>query len=51
MRALETTAVETEDQEIGGYTIEDHEDVNEASKAHQEEVSRGDDYEEQLGPD
>ena len=41
MRALETS----------GYTIERHEDVNEAGKARQEEVSKGDDYEQQLGPD
>jgi hypothetical protein len=51
MRALETRAVETEALETSGYTIERHEDVNEAGKARQEEVSRGDDYEEQLGPD
>ena len=51
MRALETTAVETEARETGGYTIERHEDVNEAGKARQEEVSEGEDYEEQLGPD
>ncbi len=51
MRALETRAVETEALGTSGYTIERHEDVSEAGKARQEEVSRGDDYEEQLGPD
>ena len=52
MRALETRAVETEAaREAREYTIERHEDVNEAGKARQEEVSKGDDYEEQLGPD
>ena len=51
MRALETRAVETEALETSGYTIERHEDVSEAGKARQEEVSEGDDYEEQLGPD
>jgi regulator of protease activity HflC (stomatin/prohibitin superfamily) len=49
--ALETRAVETEAREAREYTIERHEDVNEAGKARQEEVSKGDDYEEQLGPD
>jgi hypothetical protein len=51
MRALETRSVETEGLETTGYTIERHEDVNEAGKARQEEVSKGDDYEQQLGPD
>ena len=57
MRALEAagapepSAVVTEALRISGYTIERHEDVNEAGKARQEEVSKGDDYEEQLGPD
>jgi hypothetical protein len=51
MRALETRSVETEGLQTTGYTIERHEDVNEAGKARQEEVSKGDDYEEQLGPD
>ncbi len=51
MRALETMDVETEALDTIGYTIERHEDVNEAGRARQEEVSRGDDYEEQLGPD
>jgi hypothetical protein len=52
MRALETRAVETGAAgEAREYTIERHEDVNEAGKARQEEVSKGDDYEEQLGPD
>jgi hypothetical protein len=51
MRALETRAVDSEAREAGGYTIERHEDVNEAGKARQEEVSKGDDYEQQLGPD
>ena len=56
MRALETSApepgaVETEALQTSGYTIERHEDVNEAGKARQEEVSKGDDYEQQLGPD
>jgi hypothetical protein len=51
MHALETRSVETEGLETTGYTIERHEDVNEAGKARQEEVSKGDDYEEQLGPD
>jgi hypothetical protein len=50
-RALETGAVEAEALETSGYTIERHEDVSEAGKARQEEVSEGDDYEEQLGPD
>ncbi len=50
-RTLETGAVETDALETSGYTIERHEDVNEAGRARQEEVSRGDDYEEQLGPD
>ena len=51
MRALETRSVETEGLETTGYTIERHEDVDEAGKARQEEVSKGDDYDEQLGPD
>jgi hypothetical protein len=51
MRALETRSVEIEGLETTGYTIERHEDVNEAGKARQEEVSKGDDYEQQLGPD
>jgi hypothetical protein len=51
MRALETRSLETEGLETTGYTIERHEDVNEAGKARQEEVSKGDDYEQQLGPD
>jgi hypothetical protein len=51
MRALETRSVETEGLETTGYTIERHEDVNEAGKARQEEVSKGDNYEQQLGPD
>jgi hypothetical protein len=51
MHALETRSVETEGLETTGYTIERHEDVNEAGKARQEEVSKGDDYEQQLGPD
>ena len=56
MRALETSApepgaVETEALQTNEYTIERHEDVNEAGKARQEEVSKRDDYEEQLGPD
>jgi carboxypeptidase T len=51
MRALETRSLETEGLETTGYTIERHEDVNEAGKARQEEISKGDDYEEQLGPD
>jgi hypothetical protein len=51
MRALEPRSVETERLETTGYTIERHEDVNEAGKARQEEVSKGDDYEQQLGPD
>ena len=51
MRALETRSLETEGLETTGYTIERHEDVNEAGKARQEEVSKGDDYDEQLGPD
>jgi hypothetical protein len=51
MRALETRAVKTNALEASEYTIERHEDVNEAGKARQEEVSKGDDYEEQLGPD
>jgi hypothetical protein len=51
MRALETRAVKTNTREASEYTIERHEDVNEAGKARQEEVSKGDDYEEQLGPD
>jgi carboxypeptidase T len=56
-RAIETEAgetsraMETEAGETSRYTIERHEDVNEAGKARQEEVSKGDDYEEQLGPD
>jgi hypothetical protein len=52
MRALETRPVETEGLETTGYTIERHEDVDEAGKARQEEVGKGDDYEEeQLGLD
>ena len=51
MRALETRSLETEGLETTGYTIERHEDVNEAGKARQEEVSKGNDYEQQLGPD
>jgi hypothetical protein len=51
MCALETRSLETEGLETTGYTIERHEDVNEAGKARQEEVSKGDDYEQQLGPD
>ena len=51
MRALETRAVEAEARQTSGYTIERHEDVNEAGKARQEEISKGDDYEEHLGPD
>ena len=51
MRALETRSLETEGLETSGYTIERHEDVNEAGKARQEEVSKGDAYEQQLGPD
>jgi hypothetical protein len=51
MRALESRSVETEGLETTGYTIERHEDVDEAGKARQEEVSKGDDYDEQLGPD
>ena len=51
MHALEPWSLETEALETSGYTIERHEDVHEAGKARQEEVSRGDDYEEQLGPD
>lgn len=51
MRALETRPVETEGLETTAYTIERHEDVDEAGKARQEEVSKGDDYDEQLGPD
>jgi len=51
MRSLESRAIETEAGETSRYTIERHEDVNEAGKARQEEVSKGDDYEEQLGPD
>ena len=49
IRSLQTRAVETE---AGEYTIERHEDVDEAGKARQEEVGKGDDYEEeQLGLD
>ncbi len=58
IRALETrgavdieAAGMAEAGEARRYTIERHEDVNEAGKARQEEVSKGDDYEEQLGPD
>jgi hypothetical protein len=51
MRALEPKAGETMALETSGYTIERHEDVNEAGKARQEEVSKADDFEEQLGPD
>ena len=47
MRALETRSLETEGLETTGYTIERHE----AGKARQEEVSKGEDYEQQLGPD
>jgi carboxypeptidase T len=50
-RVMEIEAGETEAGETSRYTIERHEDVNEAGKARQEEVSKGDDYEEQLGPD
>jgi hypothetical protein len=52
MRSLESRAVETESGEAREYTIERHEDVDEAGKARQEEVGKGDDYEEeQLGLD
>ena len=52
IRSLETRAVETEAGEAREYTIERHEDVDEAGKARQEEVGKGDDYEEeQLGLD
>jgi hypothetical protein len=52
MRALETRSVETEAGEASAYTIERHEDVDEVGKARQEEVGKGDDYEEeQLGLD
>jgi hypothetical protein len=52
IRSLETRAVETEAGEAAEYTIERHEDVDEAGKARQEEVGKGDDYEEeQLGLD
>jgi hypothetical protein len=53
IRSLETRAVATEAAgEAREYTIERHEDVDEAGKARQEEVGKGDDYEEeQLGLD
>jgi hypothetical protein len=51
LRSLETRAVEPDAPEASEYTIERHEDVDEAGKARQEEVGRGDDYEEQPGPD
>jgi len=51
MRSLESRVMEIEAGETSRYTIERHEDVNEAGKARQEEVSKGDDYDEQLGPD
>jgi hypothetical protein len=52
IRSLETRAVENGAPEASGYTIERHEDVDEAGKARQEEVGRGNDYEEeQPGPD
>jgi hypothetical protein len=51
MRFLETRAVEPDAPEASEYTIERHEDVDEAGKARQEEVGREDNYEEQPGPD
>ena len=49
IRTLETRALETEALERE-YAIERHENVDETGKARQEEVGRGDEYE-QPGPE